>query len=465
MDYELLNPEKYVKGLIYSPVPKGWRGQPPQIREALDAKKRIDSHPHPPPADPLCWACGWTAYWQIFTSYAPRVKIFHARANMGLWSLGDRWLLRDAPRDATAGNDYMTQQFLRAQPGLTVPLVEKMWNISEPSDNIQFTLISKAQGVTLYSIWHTLSPEEKLSCSKQLASSLKQIRQFTAPTPQKVDGTLLDDPFMFICSPRPPTCKKIGRTTEEWWESSAEELRHAISLRYSKEDAAFHEAKYQELWDNFPKGGPYVLTHGDLNTTNIMYKDGKIEALVDWEYAGYFPWWAERLMSSLCSTSTSQDELFGPIWAEVQPELDEATFIKTVYTPVATVKQTFSWCHAEHADQERWFKPPFCECRPYGGEIRMWELNRTGHRIRTVDDERRTRAEWDHKQISLLMKTTGCTEEEATERHHKETAAVAEKWERLLAEAAMEAEQQQQQQQPPDDEQAQAQAAETDKAN
>lgn len=35
------------------------------------------------------------------------------------------------------------------------------------------------------------------------------------------------------------------------------------------------------------------MSHLDLNMTNIIVKDDKIEAIIDWEMAGYYPWWAE----------------------------------------------------------------------------------------------------------------------------------------------------------------------------
>ena len=36
-----------------------------------------------------------------------------------------------------------------------------------------------------------------------------------------------------------------------------------------------------------------VLTHGDLNPRNILVKDGKIVALLDWEDAGWYPEYGE----------------------------------------------------------------------------------------------------------------------------------------------------------------------------
>lgn len=35
--------------------------------------------------------------------------------------------------------------------------------------------------------------------------------------------------------------------------------------------------------------GPFVLTHEDVNTSNIMVKDGHVSGIIDWEDGGYMP--------------------------------------------------------------------------------------------------------------------------------------------------------------------------------
>lgn len=47
-----------------------------------------------------------------------------------------------------------------------------------------------------------------------------------------------------------------------------------------------------------PKCEPYVLTHCDLNLSNIMVKDGELTGILDWEYAAYFPIWYEYVSAS-----------------------------------------------------------------------------------------------------------------------------------------------------------------------
>ncbi|KAH8714861.1 hypothetical protein GQ44DRAFT_730583 [Phaeosphaeriaceae sp. PMI808] len=41
-----------------------------------------------------------------------------------------------------------------------------------------------------------------------------------------------------------------------------------------------------------PPCTPYIFTHDDLTTVNIIVKDGNLAAIVDWERARYFlAWW------------------------------------------------------------------------------------------------------------------------------------------------------------------------------
>ncbi|KAF4626711.1 hypothetical protein G7Y89_g11449 [Cudoniella acicularis] len=201
----------------------------------------------------LCRSCGWNAYLQGTSSYVSRIRILHARDNIALWEMGSRWLIRAQPNNKSLGNDYMTYQFLCKQ-GVNIPLVKHMQRLSEPTDEIQFTLTSRAQGVTLDSIWTILSPEEKSNYRGQMANALKLLRQFTSKGVQKVDGSPLDDTLVGLCVRRqPPTCKKIGYTTNEWFENIAAELRCGLSRLHKTKDATIIEQKLQELKITFQK--------------------------------------------------------------------------------------------------------------------------------------------------------------------------------------------------------------------
>ncbi|TVY83318.1 hypothetical protein LSUE1_G004785, partial [Lachnellula suecica] len=236
--------------------------------------------------DELCWSCGWTVYDQMTSSYGSRIRILHTNGSTGIWAVGSRWLIRDKPNDTSLGSDFMTQEFLRNQPNLDIPLIKEMRKLSAPTDKVDIILMSRAQGVGLDTIWDTLSLEQKKNYTNQLGNALKQLRQFTSSTAKKVDGSLMEDCLIGNCYRRTaPTCKKIGRTLDKWFEILEKDLRFGLSRQYKTEDPLVIDEKYEELKKNFPKSEPYVLTHGDLNLTNIIVKDEKIEAIIDWEYS------------------------------------------------------------------------------------------------------------------------------------------------------------------------------------
>jgi len=176
----------------------------------------------------------------------------------------------------------------------------------------------------------------------------------------------------------------MGRTTDEWFKNIERELRSGLSLLYKTKDSLIIDEKFQDLRNNFPKSEPYVLTHGDLNLSNIMVKDNKIEAIIDWEYSGYLPWWAERWLS-LIGGNDHSDELFNPLWADIGSEMDEDTFQTVVIDNVAEVIQAWQRCirtKVEHPNKDsEWLRPAFCECKPFPGSFKWNEIGKQHEHI------------------------------------------------------------------------------------
>ncbi|KAK0112734.1 hypothetical protein ONS95_015074 [Cadophora gregata] len=92
-----------------------------------------------------------------------------------------------------------------------------------------------------------------------------------------------------VLIPREPFCKKIGATGHEWLDNLSEEIHDGLAKTHQTNNPVLMERKLQELKSRFPDQGPYVLTHTDLSPANVMIKDGEIEAIIDWEWAGYYP--------------------------------------------------------------------------------------------------------------------------------------------------------------------------------
>jgi hypothetical protein len=186
-----------------------------------------------------------------------------------------------------------------------------------------------------------------------------------------------------------PTCKSMGRTTDEWFENLEEELRSGLCLIHKTTDPIIIEEKFQQLKKNFPKSEPYVLTHGDLNLTNIIVKDDKIEAIIDWELSGYLPWWAERWLTGFCDLS---EEFFDPLWADIDLEMDKDTFRTEVIdklAPVLHAWQKCTWNNVEHPGSDsQWLRPAFCECKLFSGGFKQDELGNQNEHILVGESSR-----------------------------------------------------------------------------
>jgi hypothetical protein len=361
---ERLKPEDFIPGVIFSP-----EGTTLSLEDKEKLRKvQIDHNGEP---EQLCRACGWNKYNELVSSYLPRLRVMYTRLNGGLWKMGTKYVIWDrATEERTGGvSDYKTWKFLRERETRNIPLVEEMHHFGKPEDQFQFTVMSQAKGVPLREVLPSLSPEEKHGIAQQITAALRELRQFTAPFPQCVDGTPLWDNIIGSCDVG--TCKKIGKTKEDWLNSLAEELRYGLSRRLETDDKKIIDVELQNLKDNFPAGGPYVLTHGDLHFANIMYHEGKITAIIDWETAGYYPWWAERWITRLRAYSVAEDDVLDTVWAELDKDYGEQKFLREICKPVAAAVSAWNRADLSHTeDFDFWFRPPFCECKPYGGLIR-----------------------------------------------------------------------------------------------
>lgn len=221
--YDLsFQPEDLIPNVVFSP-----EGEPlteAEGKQLGETKRMLSSRS----GELLCRACGWTTYHELCSSYLPSLRMFHVRHNSGLWQMGNDWLIWDRPGDwGIETNDYMTYKFLRDQGTKDIPLVEEMYRFGKEGDKFQFTVMSRAKGVTLESVWAELTPEEKRGYANQIIAALRELRQFTAPSPQRVDRSLLRDKIIGQCWP-PKMCRAIPDTKEKRLNDIDEEIRIGI---------------------------------------------------------------------------------------------------------------------------------------------------------------------------------------------------------------------------------------------
>ncbi|KAF7793918.1 hypothetical protein EIP86_005040 [Pleurotus ostreatoroseus] len=157
-----------------------------------------------------------------------------------------------------------------------------------------YIVMDYVKGVTLRNIWPRLSQQERRNAIQQLQGYIEQLRSLPPPDPDRVQG--------------------IDR-------KSCYDLR--MRGEYGPYDSvdAFHEAwGYKYIPDKYPKhreifekvagrSWRIMLAHGDLGPHNILWRDGKIVAIIDWEFAGWLPeyWDYTRSWKSITPYGSGQE--------------------------------------------------------------------------------------------------------------------------------------------------------------
>jgi hypothetical protein len=102
--------------------------------------------------------------------------------------------------------------------------------------------------------------------------------------------------------------------------------------------------------------------------------NGKITGIIDWEWAGFYPWWAERYLAHKVLDDRF-DEIFDVIVDDLCPGYDTETFVQKASGPVSDASEVFEDCPRLHiTTANRWFRQPFCRCKPYRGVIRERDM-------------------------------------------------------------------------------------------
>ncbi|KAI0005244.1 kinase-like protein [Xylariaceae sp. FL0662B] len=175
----------------------------------------------------------------------------------------------------TSCSEVAAMRFVREHTSIPIPLVH---DATDESITMEFV-----EGVTLQEAWGKLSEAERSSISAQLRGYIEQMRDIDTGRARigAVDGGPAIDAHM------------LGRhqggpfTCEAEWNDFLLEGLHEDTPR-----AIRRMCQSQLRTDH-----KLVFTHGDLHATNILVSDGRIVALLDWEFAGFYPEYVELTTS------------------------------------------------------------------------------------------------------------------------------------------------------------------------
>jgi aminoglycoside phosphotransferase (APT) family kinase protein len=227
-----------------------------------------------------CSACSWTDERQRSCSYTSHITLFHGASDRGYWSLGSERVLKERskkPPNFEAANLH----YLRTNTTLPLPVIIDEW--SEGSR--YFQIMQRIHGEPLSEAWKSMPACDRDRVAQQTASYLQQLRPLQSPRLQALHDAPLHSAYLFHGDYRLP--HGPFATDDELWAEMAKALR------------GVPEKARRQLQERMPAAEPYTFTHGDLNSGNIIVKDGNVAAILDWEASGFFPIWWESTFAKV----------------------------------------------------------------------------------------------------------------------------------------------------------------------
>jgi aminoglycoside phosphotransferase (APT) family kinase protein len=160
-----------------------------------------------------------------------------------------------------------TMRFIAANTSIPVPRVYKEERGLEPSITMDYI-----EGETLHAVWNGLPEEQKLDIEEQLKGILSQLRSLKGQYIGSINRGEADDVRKFHYTGGPfDTEAEFNRFLV------SDKLKGCLSILY---DMAFRSLRTDH---------EIVFTHGNFAPRNIIVKDGRVVALLDWEFSGWYP--------------------------------------------------------------------------------------------------------------------------------------------------------------------------------
>ena len=235
-------------------------------------------------------------------------RIFFKSPGSGLSRVGRRMLLKS--RETLSVTEALTMRYIAQNTTIPVPRIH---GLSVNRHGHLQLLMEYVDAPMLEKAWPTMLPVQKRDIMCQLKGYINQLRLLEPPHPgvvEAVDGSGCRD-FRIRSGPFGPF-----RDVEAFHTFLGHDyIRTQQSVKYQD-----HQVELDRCARRTYKT---VFTHADLAPHNILVKDGMIVAIIDWEFAGWYPEYWEYTRAYLGNLGVSDWwELFSNMGVDV-PYPDE----------------------------------------------------------------------------------------------------------------------------------------------
>jgi serine/threonine protein kinase len=169
-------------------------------------------------------------------------------------------------------DEVESMMFIRENTAVSVPKILDAYS----QDGKNYIIMEYIPGSLLKNVWDSLLAEDKSVITKEMRDYVCQLRRLPMPT----DGLIGSVTGGLAVDRRQLGAVRGGPFPSEMdfnaWQLA--QLHPEVALSQREMYASLHKADHR-----------LVFTHGDLAFHNIIVKDGHVNAIIDWEYSGWYP--------------------------------------------------------------------------------------------------------------------------------------------------------------------------------
>ncbi|KAB8356387.1 hypothetical protein FH972_023970 [Carpinus fangiana] len=229
------------------------------------------SWPSPLHAIRRCWTC---------VPDALRVAIYHLVLRFSKWWYGNKYqYIQKTPFGVYIKWGFIIRGHhrVREHEAAALQLVEAYTTIPAPrlidyikTDKATYLVMTTVPGDEAFAVLSGLDKGQKAALSAELRSAVSQLRRIPNPHQHAI-------------------CNAMGGQVKDVriWKNYAGPFRSETEL--NDYNCQLARQIKEELADTFLRKHKLYFSHADLNTTNVMIKDGKFSGIVDFDFAGWWP--------------------------------------------------------------------------------------------------------------------------------------------------------------------------------
>ncbi len=190
--------------------------------------------------------------------------------------------------------EAQTMHFIKERTRIPIP--------GATNDGPNTILMEYVEGCNLQERWPQMLDEEKRRIAEQMCDIIHQLRG-------------LKGNYIGAVNRGPAVDMRRSSSTGGPFDSETEFNNFLFENMISSTPLLYSQSVRQTM----KRDHELVFSHGDLNLHNIIVKDGDIMALLDWEYAGWYPEHWEYV--KFCAATLHDRE-----WHELGPTLFPTTY-------------------------------------------------------------------------------------------------------------------------------------------